>query len=85
LLTNSKKKLTKISESSEAIELLKANITKFIGSDNTENKTFETNTANIIIAPVVKAIPVINIPTILKERIVYDKLMVTQYNKVCIC
>lgn len=85
MLNKSKKNLSKTSESSAAIELIKANITEIMESDKIKNEIEETNIANIVLAPVVKAIPVINIPTILKERILYDKLMVTQYNKVCIC
>lgn len=55
--------------------------------DHEENKTIETSTVDVFVAPapVVKTIPIINIPMVLKKRLAYDKIMVTQFNKVCIC
>jgi len=44
----------------------------------------EENTANVftVPAPVIKVIPVINIPLILKRRIAYDYIMTTKNNKI---
>jgi len=51
-----------------------------------KNKTIETSIVDVFVAPapVVKTIPIINIPVVLKRRLAYDKIMVTQFNRVCI-
>lgn len=53
-----------------------------------ETETVEGNATDnmfIVPAPVIKKIPVINIPNVLKQRIAHDSVMVNTLNKVCIC
>lgn len=88
-------KATKIVESikqkTETVEENKVVDIKNEGTFNKEIKTIETlaesTKANLGVfsapVPVVKTIPIINIPMLLKNRLAYDKIMTTQFNKVC--
>lgn len=52
-----------------------------------ETETVEGNSTDnmfIVPAPVIKKIPIINIPNVLKQKIAHDSVMVNTLNKVCI-
>lgn len=86
--TSASIKVDEATETKQRTDILKeTNVIEENEQTETKCETIESNSEDaifIIPAPVVKLLPVIEVPPVLKRRLAYDYSMVTGHYKVCV-